>query len=496
MGIQQEVCFTRYDILQRLGWAANQSHYAILQTAFERLKGVVITSQNAFWDAEAQSFVNVGFNLIDNYRIVAEKAGRKSQQARELPLSYFRWNDVIFKSLRSGYIRSLDLGFALSLSLPLSLRLYRYLDKKTHDGKTSFEIELHRLCELHLGMKPSPHNSTLKVRLKDAHQELIDRGFLTGVSYHPMRSKKAEKVCYSFPSHRSPEALGASPAIPELAPPPVRTPPAQASAHVLLSEDHVPESISESAVFKSVDQPSSTAAPKRKRAAQAKEKAPVQKRAPRRARAKPTGEPAGALAEVTALEPKAESTVATRLEQEKRLSKSDSPLGQRLGDLGLDAVTVEQLLEEHKAEHLEMHLECLADRRPRDPASLFLYALRRDLPPPPSFLDRFQSRAEGPAELLQTGSESGLASTERLRARWDEARSRAGAAAAFFESLPRHSQTHVRARVRAELQQMGVQSRLVYPNPTWVQVLTELLRDEEWSQSVLKLQDEAPTRGK
>ena len=199
----QAVPFTRYDVLQRLGWAHNPKHYQMLHDAFKRLQSVKIQADNAFWDARAKSFRNVGFSIIDNFDILNEKPGRKSKKGGqvELPMSFFRWNDVMFHSFQTGYMRSLDLGFALSLKGDIALRLYRYLDKKSYDGRRSFEIELEMLCERHLGMRKARYASTLKARLQSAHEELIERAFLENVSYEPMKSRKAEKVCYRFPSH-------------------------------------------------------------------------------------------------------------------------------------------------------------------------------------------------------------------------------------------------------------------------------------------------------
>ncbi len=47
-------------------------------------------------------------------------------------------------------------------------------------------------------MTPSPYASKLKERLAGAHHELIERGFLASVNYREMKTKDAEKVCYSF----------------------------------------------------------------------------------------------------------------------------------------------------------------------------------------------------------------------------------------------------------------------------------------------------------
>lgn len=203
----QTVAFTRHDILKRLGWQDNDKHYAMLLDAFRRLKSVTISAENAFWDAERKSFRDVGFSLIDNYDLVREKPGRKKcgEDGRPAyqPGSAFKWNDAIYRSVKNGFIRTLDLEFALSLKGSITLRLYRYLDKKSYAGTTGtrrreFEIELRLLCETHLGMAHTRYPSTLKSRLEGAHQELQSRGFLESVTFAPMKSRTGEKVIYRF----------------------------------------------------------------------------------------------------------------------------------------------------------------------------------------------------------------------------------------------------------------------------------------------------------
>jgi hypothetical protein len=212
---QQNVHFSRYDLLQRLGWDTGPKSYAMLERAFERLQGVTITAKNAFWNPKTGSFVNTGFNIIDHYSIESERPGRKSIAQPELPVSFWRWSDVLFASFQSGYLRTLDLDFALALKSDIALRLYRYLDKKSYDGRSSFEIDLFNLCQSHLGMKPSAYPSKLKERLKPAHDELMAKGFLESVEYKPMKTKKGVKVCYHFASRSLHPAKAAEPTSPE-----------------------------------------------------------------------------------------------------------------------------------------------------------------------------------------------------------------------------------------------------------------------------------------
>ncbi len=201
-GFQSPVVhFSRYDVIQRLGWQPTKTYYEMLKLALARLQGVTINAQNAFWNPKSNSYRNTNFNIIDFSDINAEPPGRKNAQC-ELPLSFFKWSDILFDSFQSGYIRTLDLDFALGLKGDIALRLYRYLDKKSYDGRAEFEIEMLGLCIEHLGMKPSPYPSKLKERLKTAHEELIAKGFLHEVSYETMKNGKDVKVCYRFcPRH-------------------------------------------------------------------------------------------------------------------------------------------------------------------------------------------------------------------------------------------------------------------------------------------------------
>lgn len=196
----QTVNFSRLNILSRMNLAPNNKGYAILRTAFMRLKAISITADHCFWDARSKTyFVTKGFSLIDDFAIADEPKGRKD--AAHLPLSSFKWNDVIYQSLQAGHLRSLDLGFAFSLELPLSMRLYRYLDKHRKRGgyyQRTYEIALERLCRVRLGMTASKYQSKYKERLKGAHDELLKRGYLGKIEYSTMTRGGEAKLIYTY----------------------------------------------------------------------------------------------------------------------------------------------------------------------------------------------------------------------------------------------------------------------------------------------------------
>ncbi len=194
------VHFSRHDLIKRLGWPDTSQSYDMIERGFERLQGVTINAKNAFWNHREKTYVNAGFNVLDHFVINAERPGPKSTGRGEKPVSFFCWSDFLFHSFENGYIRSLDLDFALSLQSDIALRLYRYLDKKAYDGRQTFEVDIFNLCIGHLGMKPNLFPSKLKERLKPAHDELIARGFLHEVDYEKTRTpeRKSLKVRYHF----------------------------------------------------------------------------------------------------------------------------------------------------------------------------------------------------------------------------------------------------------------------------------------------------------
>ncbi len=194
------VHFSRHDLIKRLGWPDTSQSYDMIERGFERLQGVTINAKNAFWNHREKTYVNAGFNVLDHFVINAERPGPKSVGRSGKPVSFFCWSDFLFHSFENGYIRSLDLDFALSLQSDIALRLYRYLDKKAYDGRPSFEVDIFNLCIGHLGMKPNLFPSKLKERLKPAHDELIARGFLHEVEYEKTRTpeRKSLKVRYHF----------------------------------------------------------------------------------------------------------------------------------------------------------------------------------------------------------------------------------------------------------------------------------------------------------
>lgn len=360
---KRTINFSRYDLIRRLGWPDNPQCYGMLEAALRRLVGVTIFAKNAFWNPRSKSYINTGFHVLEAFGLEAEPPGRKCQ-ASDLPVSFFTWSEMLFTSFESGYIRSLDVQFALSLQGDIALRLYRYLDKKSYGGRAWFEIDLFNLCVGHLGMKTTLYPSKLKERLKNAHDELTARGFLKSVAYEKTRfgERKSEKVRYYF-ARRDTAALPESAA--DVAQPQISAP----QGTLLFN-------------------------------------------GPGEDIAAPNPAPSASKADAS----KAESKTPTQPETEAppEFTLEQSALLTRMQALKVSSDIARELLENYPAGAIEQQLDALPDRKPRSKAATFVKAVRGEWALPEEYQTRLEAQER--AKNRRLGLDQQEAENARLRA--------------------------------------------------------------------------------
>jgi replication initiator protein A len=190
------VHFSRYELIELLGWPQSGQSYRRIEEALHRWVGVVLMYEKAWWDNAAKSWVDEQFHVLDNVTLYdrerwrtstrsskaskGERTGSKTERP-PLPLSSFRWNEVIFQSFQSGNLKQLDLEFYLKLRLPTTKRMYRFLDKRFY-RRCRLDFDLRTLACEHIGLSRSYAPTELKRRLKSALEELEQLGFLEPLS--------------------------------------------------------------------------------------------------------------------------------------------------------------------------------------------------------------------------------------------------------------------------------------------------------------------------
>lgn len=193
---ERKIHFSRYQICKIMNQKPGGSIYRRIEEALSRLSGIKIYAKNAFWDNEKKSYVTKGFGIIDDFELLEEHGS--SSNGETVRQSYVNLNETIFKSIKTGYIKSLDISLYFKLESALSKRLYRYLDKKRYRKKV-FEVDLFVLAYTHLGFEESTYKyaSLIKNKLNYAHKDLIRTGYLESVNYLQGENKQ-ERVVYVF----------------------------------------------------------------------------------------------------------------------------------------------------------------------------------------------------------------------------------------------------------------------------------------------------------
>jgi len=213
----RHIDFSQHRLFRLLGWSGNQRDYERLELSLRRLKGSSIECREAFWDNKGKCYATHSFSLIDGFSLY-----RREDRSSDQPfISRVTFNEVIFESFRSGFIKTLDFGFYRSLKSPLARKLFRLLDKKRYKTDT-YEIELMRLAS-RLALTDNAYPSDVRKQLdRSAHAELKATGFLKAVFYirrgktTSVKYEMASKETWRSPQVEKPQAITEDPLVGEL----------------------------------------------------------------------------------------------------------------------------------------------------------------------------------------------------------------------------------------------------------------------------------------
>jgi len=177
----RRVPFSIYKLLKILDQEPSQRHYESVERALDRLKGVTIKAEGAFFDNSRKEVVRtaMAFNIIDKYWLRYREQDERVREEEGVP-AYIVWGEDIWKSFQGGYIKELDLAFFNALESPTARRLYRFLDKRMR-YQDAYEIDIFELAS-RMGMARYAYPAHVKRKLQPAFDELIERGFLAAAA--------------------------------------------------------------------------------------------------------------------------------------------------------------------------------------------------------------------------------------------------------------------------------------------------------------------------
>ena len=173
---ERTVRFTRYQLVQLLGWRNEGKSYERLESSLNRWTGVTLYYQRAWWNKAKQCWVDEKFHVLDNVRLF-QRENPVGGADEESTSSSFVWNEVIFRSFQAGNLKSIDFDFFRDLRSAIARRLYRFLDKRFY-RRHRWEFDLKEFACEHAGLSRSYDIANLKRKLRCGIAELEQRGYL------------------------------------------------------------------------------------------------------------------------------------------------------------------------------------------------------------------------------------------------------------------------------------------------------------------------------
>jgi hypothetical protein len=166
----KKVHFSRYNLLQILGWEDNGYYYNRIVSALNTWLGVNVKWHNAWRDyTKKSSWGDKGIVLIQAFEL------KKRENADSA--SYITWADHLFESFQAGNLKGLDFGLYRALRDSIAKRMFRFLDKRFYN-REMLTFDLATFAYEKIGMKRTYALNNVKQKFKPAIEELVAVGFL------------------------------------------------------------------------------------------------------------------------------------------------------------------------------------------------------------------------------------------------------------------------------------------------------------------------------
>lgn len=177
----KKVPFVDLQILKLLRLSRGKSNYQHLERNLLQLAGLTIYSEQAFWDNAEKRHITTkrAFHIFEDVWLSSwTDEGSHGPKGH----GYVVFNDVFWRSIESGYLKTLNMELYLgTLKSSVARQLYRCLDKLMR-YRTRFEIDVFDLAG-RIGLKQYAYPSKVKEKLQPALKELISIGFLESVEF-------------------------------------------------------------------------------------------------------------------------------------------------------------------------------------------------------------------------------------------------------------------------------------------------------------------------
>jgi len=171
-----ELRFSLYELRKVLRWTDDSGKaYKQIRDSLLRIATTSVQSKQAFYSAHEKQLITDTFTVWSVHFAEHEVGGAHVRERHVL-----RFHPIFIRNYIAQYLKGLDADFYWSLRSPLSKRLYRLVDLQRAGG-ISWKTDLFAVRDqvpLHYA-----YPSQIKRALQKTHEELENRGFLSGVEY-------------------------------------------------------------------------------------------------------------------------------------------------------------------------------------------------------------------------------------------------------------------------------------------------------------------------
>lgn len=173
LGSDGELEFSFTELGELLGWSRSGKNHRLMKESLLRLQQTTFRSRNAFYSAQAKSYVDDSFRVWDV--TFSEIRGGRGKRSRHRLI----FGGLFLQNWLSGYLKGVDVPLYRRLTGAVTRRLYRLIDVKTRNGLLWEEelVEVGRQIPLSDTRSPS----RVSDRLKSAHEQLKEIGYLSEV---------------------------------------------------------------------------------------------------------------------------------------------------------------------------------------------------------------------------------------------------------------------------------------------------------------------------
>lgn len=207
--------FTLYELLEILGWHSGGGMRRRLKQSLERTASTTISATNAFWSTQNQTLVSKTFKPFS-----VSFGHYSNPQSGLIEKHRLAFDQFFAEHWSNTHDTGINLPFYWRLEGHVARRLYRLIDLQAarpgKSGTRSWQVRLDVLRDL-VPLAHYRYASLIKDKLRGAHEQLIEQGYLSEYTYYSPEGKRGPtfvryEVSPSFDKHRAVDTIERDPA--------------------------------------------------------------------------------------------------------------------------------------------------------------------------------------------------------------------------------------------------------------------------------------------